>query len=59
MNKFLSFVFIVVALAACQPAVTPEKSDIEKDLEGIGLQNVAKEIPGIEVYMVCCGRYSC
>ncbi len=52
MNKFLSFVFIVVALAACQPAVTPEKSDIEKDLEGIGLQNVAKEIPGIEVYMV-------
>jgi D-alanyl-D-alanine dipeptidase len=58
MNKFLSFVFIVVALAACQPAVTPEKSDIEKELERIGLQNVAEEIPGIEVYMVYATPYN-
>ena len=52
MNKLLSFIFVVLSFAACQPVVNQEKSDIEKSLERIGLQNVAEEIPGIEVYMV-------
>ena len=58
MNKLLSFIFVVVTLAACQPAVNHEKSDIEKGLEQIGLQNVAEEIPGVEVYMVYATPYN-
>lgn len=58
MNKLLSLVFMAVALAACQPAVNHGKSDLEKNLEQIGLQNVAEEIPGIEVYMVYATPYN-
>ena len=43
---------------ACQPACEQGKSDIEKELERIGLQNVAEEIPGIEVYMVYSTPYN-
>jgi hypothetical protein len=39
-------------IVACQPVKEQGKSDIEKDLEQIGLQYVAEEIPDIEVYMV-------
>ena len=39
-------------IVVCQSVKEQGKSDIEKDLEQIGLQNVAEEIPGIEVYMV-------
>lgn len=35
-----------------------EKSEIEKHLEAIGLQNVAEEIPGIEVHMVYATPYN-
>ena len=58
MNKLLSFIFVAVTLAACQPAVNHEKSDIEKGLEQIGLQNVAEEISGVEVYMVYATPYN-
>ena len=39
-------------LAAACGSQSQSKSDIEKSLEQIGLQNVAEEVPGIEVYMV-------
>jgi D-alanyl-D-alanine dipeptidase len=58
MNKLLSFIFFAMTLAACQPAVNQGKSDIEKELEQIGLQNVAEEIPGVEVYMVYATPYN-
>ena len=58
MNKLLSFIFVVLSFAACQPVVNQEKSDIEKSLERIGLQNVAEEIPGVEVYMVYATPYN-
>lgn len=37
---------------------TDTKSALEKELEMIGLQNVADEIPGIEVYMVYATPYN-
>ncbi len=58
MNKLLSFIFVVLSFAACQPVVNQKKSDIEKSLERIGLQNVAEEIPGVEVYMVYATPYN-
>ena len=58
MNKLLSFIFVVLSFAACQPVVNQEKSDIEKSLERIGLQNVSEEIPGVEVYMVYATPYN-
>lgn len=53
-----SLIAISLALAVCNPDVKNEKSDIEKGLEQIGLQNVAEEIPGIEVYMVYATPYN-
>ena len=58
MKKLLLFIFIALALAACQRTVNHGKSDIEKDLERIGLQNVGEEIPGVEVYMVYATPYN-
>ena len=58
MNKLLSLIIIALMCVACQPAAEQGKSDIEKDLELIGLQNVAEEIPGIEVYMVYATPYN-
>ncbi len=58
MSKLLSFVFIVMALAACQPTTESGKSAIEKELEQIGLQSVGEEIPGVEVYMVYATPYN-
>ena len=52
MSKLLSLFFISLMVAACLPLKEQGKSDIEKDLEQIGLQYVAEEIPDIEVYMV-------
>ena len=43
-----------IAASAC----SPQKSNIEKHLESIGLQNVAEEIAGIEVYMVYATPYN-
>ena len=58
MNKLFLFIFFAVTLAACQSTVNYGRSDIEKDLEQIGLQNVADEIPGVEVYMVYATPYN-
>lgn len=57
MKKLLSFTFIILMLAACQPGET-KRSQIEKQLELIGLQNVAEEIPGIEVKMIYATPYN-
>lgn len=51
-------VLFVLTLTACQHGVEQGKSDIERELEQIGLQNVAKEISGIEVYMVFATPYN-
>ena len=57
MNKQLSLLFIAMMLIV--PSVWGQKkSDIEKQLEKIGLQNVTEEIPGIEVYMVYATPYN-
>lgn len=58
MKKLLSLILIFLMVAACQPAKEQGKSDIEKELEGIGLQNVVDAIPGIEVYMVYSTPYN-
>ena len=57
MKKQLSLVFMALMLMAC-PVWGQKKSDMEKHLEKIGLQNVAEEIPGIEVYMVYATPYN-
>ena len=57
MNKQLSLLFIAMMLIV--PSVWGQKkTDIEKQLEKIGLQNVTEEIPGIEVYMVYATPYN-
>ena len=49
---------LLLMLVACKPTGEQGKSEIEKGLEEIGLQNVAEEIPGIEVYMVYATPYN-
>lgn len=58
MKKLLTLALIALSFAACQYGGEQGKSDIERELEQIGLQNVAKEIPGIEVYMVYATPYN-
>lgn len=58
MNKILTSALIVLALAACQTGGGQETSAVEAQLGQIGLQNVAKEIPGVEVYMVYATPYN-
>ena len=58
MQKYLSWMLLTLLLTACQPAAEQTKSPIEQQLEQIGLQNVAKEIPSIEVYMVYATPYN-
>ena len=57
MNKRLSLIFIALTLMV-SAAWGQKKSAIEKELEKIGLQNVAEEIPGVEVYMVYATPYN-
>lgn len=49
---FVAWMFVVY------PIWGQKTSDIEKQLEQIGLQNVAKEIPDVEVYMVYATHYN-
>ena len=58
MKKLLAFAFIAMALTACQHGGEQGTSAVEAQLEQIGLQNVAKEIPGVEVYMVYATPYN-
>lgn len=46
MNKILSLIFVILVFIASS-AWGQKKSDIEKGLEKIGLQNVTEEIPSI------------
>lgn len=48
----------IILMAASSQVWGQEKSKIEKHLEKIGLQNVAEQIPGIEVYMVYATPYN-
>lgn len=57
MKKLLTFLLISLTLASCNPN-KQGKSDLERGLELIGLQNVAEEIPGMEVYMVYATPYN-
>lgn len=57
MYKKLSFILLAIMLIA-SPVAAQVKSDIEKELERIGLQNVAEEIPGVDVYMVYATPYN-
>lgn len=58
MNKLFSLILFSLALVACKPTGEQGKSALEQELEQIGLQNVATEIPGIEVYMVYATPYN-
>ena len=49
---FIAWMFVV------SPILGQKTSDIEKQLEQIGLQNVAEEIPGVGVYMVYATPYN-
>ena len=52
-------VLLVVMMALClNHAGAQKKSKLEKELESIGLLNVADEIPGVEVYMVYATPYN-
>ena len=50
--------FAVLMMVASTSVWAQKKSKIEKELEALGLQNVAEEIPGIEVYMVYATPYN-
>ena len=56
--KRISLLFLPLLVTACVACTGQGKSTIEKELEQIGLQNVADEIPGIEVYMVYATPYN-
>ena len=60
MNKLFAFMILAFSFTACQQLPTGEerKSTVEKELEQTGLQNVAEEIPGIEVFMVYATPYN-
>lgn len=49
---------ILLLVVATSAAWGQKRSKIEKHLEEIGLQNVAEEIPGVEVYMVYATPYN-
>ena len=58
MIKQLPIIVMLFTLVACQNNSYQVKSEIEKELELIGLQNVAEEIPGIEVHMIYATPYN-
>ena len=57
MKKIL-FSAIILLMVASTSVWGQKKSKIEKHLEELGLQNVAEQIPGIEVYMVYATPYN-
>jgi len=56
--KRILFALLVVLLASSSSVWGQKKSKTEKHLEELGLQNVAEQIPGIEVYMVYATPYN-
>ena len=57
MRRVLPLIFALLMLVLAS-ACEQSKSNIEKHLEEIGLQNVAEEIPGVEIYMVYATPYN-
>lgn len=57
MKRRISLIFAVLALMSAS-TFGQTKSNVEKHLEGLGLQSVAEQIPGIEVYMVYATPYN-
>lgn len=51
-------ILVALLFAACNSVTEQGKSAIERELEEIGLQNIAEEIAGIEVYMVYATPYN-
>ena len=54
----LSLILATLLIVACNSGHNSRRSKIESELESIGLQNVADEVPGIEVYMVYATPYN-
>ena len=57
MKRYL-ILAVLMSIVCFNSANGQKKSKIEKELESIGLLNVAEEIPGIEVYMVYATPYN-
>ena len=57
MKKVLVVLSVLLVLAVTD-GMAQKKSKIEKHLEELGLQNVAEQIPGVEVYMVYATPYN-
>ena len=51
-------IYLLLAVLISASAFGQTKSNIEKHLEQLGLQNVAEQIPGIDVYMVYATPYN-
>ena len=56
--KKIWFYICMLMFVSCKSADQQGKSEMELGLEQLGLQNVAEEIPGIEVYMVYATPYN-
>lgn len=56
--KHFSFILMILMLLSCQDGKNSLKSELELNLEQLGLQNVAEEIPGVEVHMVYSTPYN-
>ena len=56
--KRISLFLTTLLIVACNVSDSDKKSTIEKELGLNGLQNVADEIPGVEVYMVYATPYN-
>ena len=56
--KRISLFLTTLLIVACNVSDSDKKSTIEKELGLKGLQNVADEIPGVEVYMVYATPYN-
>lgn len=57
MKKIWFYIFLLM-FVSCKSVDQQGKSEMELGLEQLGLQNVAEEIPGIEVYMVYATPYN-
>ena len=56
--KRISLFLLPLLIVTCIDSTNTGKSKTEQELELIGLQNVADEIPGIEIYMVYATPYN-
>ena len=57
-KRIFTYLIGLVLIIACTACADQGKSKLELELELTGLQNVAEEIPGVEVYMVYATPYN-